>query len=538
MTCFKNERIAFSLLLLCLFFGCSISAMAQRFSVFQNREYQLYLNQFARKDSIRGSFLDDGLIQYQQIAEMQSEIYPRKQRKNYFARKLRQESFIKVKSEDFYFQLDPVFDFNAGRDLTDSLNEKLITNSRGLWLRGNVGKQFAFESYFIENQSTFPNYVDAFADTFTVVPGQGRWKKFKLNGYDYAASFGKITYRPFSFLTLQAGHGKPFIGNGYRSLLLSDNAFNFPYLQLYFHSKKWSYTIIYASLQVVDKVRIYTSKLNEPLFKKKSANFHYLNYKPLSWFSIGLYEATVFRVRDSLHPYFNWNVINPVILSSTTSYGLGSSPNVLLGLDVKLNPIKDLQIYGQYVLDDAKALTNSKFNKAGFQVGVNYSDLGKIKNLMLQIEYNRVLPYTFAHKRPESGFSHYGQSMMHPLGANFDEWIVFLNYRWKDFLIEARYSLATYGADSSSSHYGKNIFASDNRSTSILLNENAKLFQGVKTNLNFLALRLSYLINSSSNMNIFAELIQRSEKNPFTERNNTLVYFGIKTALFNNYYDF
>ncbi len=527
------RRISIFLLLLLPFAG-----LAQRFSVYQNREFTCYLENFAINDSAAAAYLTTGLIDYEKIAALEIELYPRKARNNYLARKFRRESFIQIKAKDFYAKLDPVFDFTGGMDLQDSSSETLFTNSRGLWVRGNIGKQFAFESYFLENQSTFPNYLDAFADTFTVIPGQGRWKKFKINGYDYAASSGKITYAPFRFLTLQAGHGKPFVGKGYRSLLLSDNSFNYPYLQLHFHSKKWAYSIIYASLQVVDKVRIYTSKLNEPLFKKKSATFQMLRYSPHEKISIQLFQGTIFRVRDSLHPYFDLNVINPVIFSSALQHGLSSSPNVLLGADIQANLSNNFQVYGQYLLDDFSGNTGSIHNKTGVQLGLRYAHVAGIKNLFFQAEYNRVRPYSYTHKRPEVSYTHYGQSLTHPLGANFNEWMGFINYRWKDFFVQVKLSYAQYGADSLGKSYGKNVFASDNKAQTGISANNATFLQGIKTDLSFGDLKISYLINPASNLIVFVQGIQRKESSPLTERNNTLVYFGIKTSLFHNYYDF
>ena len=41
-----------------------------------------------------------------------------------------------------------------------------------------------------------------------------------------------IAYRPNKIFTFLGGYGKNFFGEGYRSLLLSDNASNYPFLKL------------------------------------------------------------------------------------------------------------------------------------------------------------------------------------------------------------------------------------------------------------------------------------------------------------------
>ena len=65
-------------------------------------------------------------------------------------------------------------------------------------------------------------------------------------------SSGYVIYRPNNMFTLQFGHGKHFIGNGYRSLLLSDNSFNYPFLRIQTTFGKIQYTNLYAELQDIN----------------------------------------------------------------------------------------------------------------------------------------------------------------------------------------------------------------------------------------------------------------------------------------------
>ena len=61
--------------------------------------------------------------------------------------------------------------------------------------------------------------------------GQGRVKSFE-EGYDFNMASSRITYTPTDYLNIQLGHDKHFIGNGERSLLLSDLSFNYPFIRL------------------------------------------------------------------------------------------------------------------------------------------------------------------------------------------------------------------------------------------------------------------------------------------------------------------
>ncbi len=535
-----NRGLLVKVLFYFLFFLFSPALFAQQTQAVYNREFNLSITNFLKRDTANLKIYDQPVINYYSLTKVDSALFPRSPRKNYFFRKIRKESFAQIKSKDFFLQLDPIFNFNGGVDLPELLKEKLYTNSRGVWVRGNIGKNFSFESAFLENQSTFPSYIDDFAESYAVIPGLGRWKKFKLNGYDYAASSGSITYAPWRFLIIQAGHGKPFIGNGYRSLLLSDNAFNFPFLKMTIKAKKFTYSVIYSSLQVVDKVRNYTTNLNEPLFKKKSATFHYLTFYPENkkTLSISLFQGTIFQVRNSDHPYFNWNVLNPLIYSSALQYGLNRSPNVLTGAAINYVLKKDFEFYGQCVVDDFSFSKNSIRRKTGFQLGAKYFNVAGLKNLIFQLEYNQVRPYTYAHSISAESYSHYGQSLAHPIGANFKEWVGFLNYHFKDIFVELKMNYITYGADSASKSYGKEIFSSNNIAANGLTSKNNTFLQGVKTNLNYQEFKLSYLINPASTMNVFIQVINRKQTSSLTDRNNTLIYLGVKTSLFNNYFDF
>ena len=134
-------------------------------------------------------------------------------------------------ADKFHLTIDPLFNVEYGEDLEDS-SKSFYKNTRGLLIRGDIGTKFSFESSFLENQATFVKYIHDFNDTFLVVPGQGRWKRFKKDGYDFAMSSGYISYSPSKHFNFQVGTGKHFVGDGYRSLLLSDNAFNYPYARI------------------------------------------------------------------------------------------------------------------------------------------------------------------------------------------------------------------------------------------------------------------------------------------------------------------
>ena len=456
-------------------------------------------------------------------------------KRSWLARKVKHESLVVLKdsSTGMFITIDPVFNLEYDKDNNIDTG-KYYQNTRGLLVRGDIGTKFSFESSFYENQAFFVNYVDSFVRANEVVPGQGRVKAFKTNGFDYAMASGYISYSPFKKLILQMGHGKHFIGDGYRSLLLSDNAFNYPYVRATTSIGKFQFTNILASLQLIDNGRIFITALNEPLFQKKTATFHYVSYMPVSKVQFGLFQSTMYNVRRGYSPTFNANYVNPFILSSAMQFGLSSNDNVMLGATAKFNITRFVSVYGQYVVDDVDSKKMSTHNKNGYQIGLKYHDAFKLKNLYLQAEYNSVSAFTYSFRKPEQNYTHYNQSLAHPLGANFNEVVGILRYSLLDFFIEAKINYATYGADSVYKHYGNNVLLPDDNAGVLTDNK----IQGFSTTLSTYAFSFGYKVNRATNMNIVAGVYMRTLNNAFQHGVTDYFFIGFRTSLSNTYFDF
>ena len=123
-----------------------------------------------------------------------------------FIRKLKKESLFIINdtADKFHLTIDPLFNFEYGKDFDDS-SKSFYKNTRGVLVRGDIGTKFSFESSFYENQATFVNYIRNYNNTSLIVPGQGRWKQFKNNGYDFAMASGYVSYSPNDHFNFQIG---------------------------------------------------------------------------------------------------------------------------------------------------------------------------------------------------------------------------------------------------------------------------------------------------------------------------------------------
>ncbi|MEZ4949695.1 MAG: hypothetical protein R2784_09955 [Saprospiraceae bacterium] len=90
----------------------------------------------------------------------------------------------------------------------------------------------------LESQAAFPSFIDNFENKFNSIPGAGNPKPYNSsifnisNGYDFFTAQAYLGFNLTRHLGVQFGHGKHFIGNGYRSSLLSDFANNYYFLKL------------------------------------------------------------------------------------------------------------------------------------------------------------------------------------------------------------------------------------------------------------------------------------------------------------------
>jgi hypothetical protein len=528
---------------------------AQQKNIPLNREFSLNYEANIEHNSLSGytdsitdftqfkPYIEKGVRSYSYYQFSNNKNFNRKHywppKTNWLVRKLKRESFIVIEdtSDNFSLTIDPLFNFQIGRDFNDSLNEKIYTNTRGVLAQGDIGAKFSFATSFYENQSTFQQYIDTFNRQYLVVPGQGRWKKFKLNGYDYAMANGYVSYSPCKITNIQMGHGKHFVGDGYRSLLLSDNAFNYPYLRITNAWKNISYTNLYTVFMNLTAGGVSTPVGTERLFQKKAGSFQMLNIAIAKKIQLGFFQGLIWQASDSLNRQkLNFNYFNPIIFSNALIYGLNKPINVLVGATLKASFRKN-HLYAQFVADDFGA-KNTLRNKVGYQLGLKFFDLLKIPNLHLQAEYNKVRPFTYAYKKVEQNYSQYNQSLAHPLGANFSEIVLFLNYRVADFFAEIRYSSAQIGKDSAGTHFGNNIFNSDNNASDGIAANTYNFGRGTATQIDFINAHIGYLVNPSTNFNIVAGISIRTQKQGKELNQTPFFYVGIRTSLTNIYYDF
>ncbi len=471
-----------------------------------------------------------------------------KDKTSWFGRKFWNEHMVTIKGDDYWLTLDPGVDLQAGRDFDAHLDT--YNNTRLVYTQGGIGRQIGFFGVIYESQGRFADYFNRYAESMPpagghpgIIPGRGIAKRFKTDSYDYPLATGYVSYTPSKYFNLQLGHGKTFIGDGYRSLFVSDNASPYPFFKLNTTFWKIKYTNTWMSLR---DVRPEVTESGS--YRTKYMANHYLSYNITKRLNLGFFESVIWENDNDRG--FDLNYMNPVIFYHSIEFSTGSrGGNALIGLSAKYKISDRVNGYGQFIIDefsssDVFSGEGSYKNKTGYQLGLKYYDAFGLKNLFLQGEYNRVRPYTFSHHTINLNYGHNDQTMAHTLGANFWEFVAIARYQEGRWFGDIKTILAKRGLDfnteEDSFSYGGNIYRSEDDRPSELGN---RLAQGNTTNFFHAELQAGYLINPATNLKIYGSLIFRDfdpkENTETTIRSRTTwLNFGIRTDLFNWYYDF
>lgn len=421
----------------------------------------------------------------------------------------------------------PLANLTSGYD-----NIKQITYSAGLGVGINyMRKRFYTTGKFLPYY-TQSNYItDSIISHSSVYPSASQ----AISQNVFLNSEFLMAYQPNKFFTFLGGYGKNFFGDGYRSLLLSDNSSAVPFFKIETSFASVKYVNLY---QVWRDIYQPLDQLKQP--KLKYSATHYLSWNITNDFNLSIFESVVVGGKDTLsNRGFDLNYINPVVFYRPVEYSSGSADNVLMGLNMSYKPYKNSLIYYQLVLDEfllkeLKAHSKWWANKFGMQIGFKAKNF-LVNHLYFQTEFNFVRPFTYSHKYSAQNYGQMNAPMAHPIGANFYEILNVLSYKKGKHQLTNKMVYSGYGIDTSAVNYGQNIFHSyADRDGEY----GHTIMQGLKTNVFNNQLIYEYAIAPKINLYLTAQYTYRFEINHYGFRNNHYLMVGLKSRIWNKYTDF
>lgn len=376
-------------------------------------------------------------------------------------------------------------------------------NTRGFEAFGRLGKRIYFNTEFYENQARYPRYEDSIINVMRGIPGQGFGKAFKVDGKDWAMVFGHISVDVNKHLTLTLGNGKNSIGSGYRSVILSDLSFNYPFLRADLNFGKFYYYVLWGYMQSDHWSYFSTHETGESHYKY--ASYHVAGWKPNNQLELSVVEGVMWKNtnKDNVYKYGpNAMMFVPVIGLPLASYGFNEDNRVQIGFDINYTPIKYIKLYGQYNYQ-GKNRTYNAHDFYGYQIGLHWFDLAfdNIKGLKshLQLEFTNS---NISDGRQSSDFWNYGYPLttLNVTRPDISEIYLAADFEYKRVVVEGLWQHTQF---------------SDRKS-----------------------LTLRYMLNRKTKWNIYATMLSRKVEFSNNDYDNNMLVIGMAICPQNFYFDF
>ena len=336
----------------------------------------------------------------------------------------------------------------------------------------------------------------------------------------------RMSYTPNHIFNFQVGLDHNFIGEGSRSLFLSDYGKPYPFGLIRAKFWRFEYSVLYQFMKERDQNR----------WEGKFASSHHISFNPAEWLNIGIFESVIFQPKDTLlQRGFDVEYLNPLVFYRPQEYSLGSSDNVLLGMEISGHINDRHTIYSQVILDEfylseLRAKTGWWANKFGAQLGVKGRfDVGKHR-FFYRGEYNYVRPYTYSHISEELNHGNQGYSLAHPYGSNVMEILGELKWNLKKWNAKLFMNYAVQGKDKDGFSYGGDIYQSYvNRPYEY----GHYTGQGAQVNRFNAILTGSYQLLEQGNLHVFMENHFRFATDQLSA--NYMLVIGLRSQLWNDY---
>jgi len=435
------------------------------------------------------------------------------------------------KEPTFQALLSPIFKTEIGYDTY----KKAMANELGIGAKLNLNykNKIVFSAAVFQSNATFNSYYDSVITKTNMVPFAGYAHGLANNHFYYWNNSFSLSYKAGKYLVFSFANAKNFLGDGYRSLLLSNNANNYPHLKIDANIWKFKYTAIFSNLY---DIRLSNGNFNN--YNYKYASMHYFKWQVFKKLELSFYEAIIFQSRKQKGFGYDINYLNPFIFYRPVEYSLGSSDNAILGGNLKFNYKPNITIYAQFVLDEfyVSRVRERKGwidNKQGVQLGVKgYKTFGK-HHFNFLAEVNYVRPYVYSHGNALQNYSNFNMPLAHPFGANFYEVLAMIKYKSLNYMqINATISYALIGYDKGGVSYGQNI--NESYALRVIRKDDNGSFvgQGLQTKQLLLFTNAIFAINKTNNTCLSVGLMLRHTANELGNKFIAYPHIGFSTLVF------
>ena len=427
----KNFIILFSLL------AIAAEVQAQRFYQPLGRFYDLDMQQTLCCDSSKSfSSVKPVLILETERDTSKSESFGKWCKKHFL-----EDDFIVYDREDYSLRINPIFNFVLTK-CSDYSDKNYYLNCRGIEAFGRLGNRIHFQTEFYENQAVYMPFEDSIIAKSQrgLIPGIGHGKGYKEDGRDFAMAVGDVTIDITSHFRITLGNNKNFFGSGYRSVILSDLTFPYPYLRYDLNFGKFYYYAYWMKQRCGNFGYARNSDLHY-----KYGSYHVAGFKPNNLLEIAVIEGVMWNnKKDGVETYNpKADMLFPVIFFPLMSNGFDSENKVSLGYDLNFTPIKNVKLYHQLNYLGKQQNADGEISLLSYQYGFHVFDLlfGLVPDLNSHLQFEQTVSRLDDKTQDISFWSSY-----YPLSTPFfadnnqgKETVIFLDLEYKRFAIDAKY---------------------------------------------------------------------------------------------------
>jgi hypothetical protein len=269
-----------------------------------------------------------------------------------------------------------------------------------------------------------------------------KWVEKLENIGNYGFNYGylKLNLEPYPkmFLSLQLGREDIAFGYGYgNKLIISGNNPTLDFISFNF------------SYGVFNLFSLHASTVGEFLPKREDRFTKYIAINKMKFafdnLEFGIGESMIYSGRGIELGY-----LSPISFYKFVEMDIQDRDNGNVFLELKTNPIDNLEIQGTFFLDE-NILSNLQYldkytNKTAYQIGLFLYNPLRISDLSLIAEYTKIRPFVYTHINPQNTYTSFGRNLGHWIGPNADEIILKLAYNINEyFRIWSSYSFVRKG---------------------------------------------------------------------------------------------
>jgi hypothetical protein len=189
-----------------------------------------------------------------------------------------------------------------------------------------------------------------------------------------------------------------------------------------------------------------TARLGSTIDKKYLSG-HRLELNLWDKLRLGIAETVVYGRR------FETVYLNPVQIYTTTEFvfpeAVGENDNVLISGDFDFVPLKNLELYGEVMIDDYRPFSYSPKNwgnKFGVLLGGYWVDPFWIPDTDLRLEYAFVNQYAYTHATKINAYTHFNSVIGHQIGTDADDlWLNLKHWFTSYFAASLTYERQRHG---------------------------------------------------------------------------------------------